>query len=224
MKGCVEMKRLPPVHRRFGIKPEPLTAKAICDGIVAGMLADHFLGRSEAAFESAIRPYVLAVAHKRGFMAFLEFPLEKQTPGRGAREKIDAVLVYGKQSLAFEIKTIRQNGTNFSLKKDLPKLRRFPAEIAQDGNQRRTTSWQLVAWASNAFPKAKSTQEELNNGFSLLKKEIEKVVPVKKVTVSATEVENVSRSASLGQFLLSQGNIGNHNVWCAAICLESPSC
>ena len=88
------MKRLPSVHHRFGIKPEPLAAKAICDGVVAGMLADHFLGRSEAAFESAIRPYVLAVAHKRGFGAFLEFPLEKQTSGRGAHKKIDAVLVY----------------------------------------------------------------------------------------------------------------------------------
>lgn len=81
------MKRLPSVHYRFGIKPEPLAAKAICDGVVAGMLADHFLGRSEAAFESAIRPYVLAVAHKRGFGAFLEFPLEKQTTGRGAHKK-----------------------------------------------------------------------------------------------------------------------------------------
>jgi hypothetical protein len=69
-------KRLPSVHSRFGIKPEPLTVKSICDGVVAGMLADHFLGRREAAFEAAIRPYVLSVAHKRGFGAFLEFPLK----------------------------------------------------------------------------------------------------------------------------------------------------
>lgn len=80
-------KRLPAVHHRYGIKPDPLTAKAICDGVVAGMLGDHFLGRSEAAFESAIRPYVLAVALKRGFGAFLEFPLEKQTDVSG-RESI----------------------------------------------------------------------------------------------------------------------------------------
>lgn len=60
---------MPVVHHHFGIKPEPLTAKAICDGVVAGMLADHFLGCSEATFESAIRPYLLAVAHKRGFGA-----------------------------------------------------------------------------------------------------------------------------------------------------------
>jgi hypothetical protein len=33
------MKRLPSVHHRFGIKPEPLATKAICDGVVAGRLA-----------------------------------------------------------------------------------------------------------------------------------------------------------------------------------------
>jgi len=51
-------KRLPVVHHHFGIKPEPLTAKAICDGVVASMLANHFLGCSEAAFAlSRLRPY-----------------------------------------------------------------------------------------------------------------------------------------------------------------------
>jgi len=84
-------KRLPVVHHHFGIKPESLTAKAICDGVVAGMLANHFLGCSEAAFESAIRPYLLVVTHKRGFGAFLEFLLEKQTSGRDAHKKIDVV-------------------------------------------------------------------------------------------------------------------------------------
>lgn len=156
------MKRLPSVHYRFGIKPEPLAAKAICDGVVAGMLADHFLGRSEAAFESAIRPYVLAVAHKRGFGAFLEFPLEKQTSGRGAHKKIDAVLVYGKQALAFELKTIRKNALGFNLQEDLRKLQRFPDEVAQDGNQRSATSWQLVAWSSQTFPPTKSGVDPLS--------------------------------------------------------------
>jgi hypothetical protein len=28
------MKRLPSVHNRFGIKPEPLAAQAICDGVL----------------------------------------------------------------------------------------------------------------------------------------------------------------------------------------------
>lgn len=30
--------RLPAVHHRFGIKPEPLTAKVICDGVVSAVL------------------------------------------------------------------------------------------------------------------------------------------------------------------------------------------
>ena len=138
-------KRLPAVHHRFGIKPEPLTAKAICDGVFAGLLADHFLERSEAAFESAISPYVLAVSQKRWFGAFLEFPLEKQTSGRGAHKRIDAMLVCGKQALAFEHKTIRKNAISFNLQEDLRKLRRSPGEVAQDGNHRRPTSWQNVA-------------------------------------------------------------------------------
>jgi hypothetical protein len=217
------MKRLPSVHLRFGIKPEPLTAKAICDGIVAGMLADHFLGRSEAAFESAIRPYVLAVAHKRGFGAFLEFPLEKKTPGRGARKKIDAVLVYGKQALAFELKTILQNAIGFSLKEDLLKLRRFPSEIVHDDLQRRSTSWQLVAWTSQTFPQEKSAQKGRDKGLALLKKEIEKCDPATQLTVSTAYVKTVPRSTALGRLLLSQGNVGNFHVWCAVICIEPPS-
>lgn len=217
-------KRLPAVHHRFGIKPEPLTAKAICDGVVAGMLADHFLGRSEAAFESAIRPYVLAVAHKRGFGAFLEFPLEKQTSGRGAYKKIDAVLVYGKQVLAFELKTIRRNAIGFNLREDLRKLRRFPDEVAQDGNKRRATSWQLVSWTSQTFPRAKSAHHVRDQGLALLKKEIEKGDASAQLTVSDAYIDNVPRSATLGQLLLSQGNVGNFHVWCAAICIDAPSC
>ena len=88
---------------------------------------------------------MLAVAHKCGFGAFLEFPLEKQTSGRSAHKKIDAVLIYGKQALAFELKTIRKNAIGFNLQEDLRKLRRFPDEVAQDCNQRRATSWQLVS-------------------------------------------------------------------------------
>ncbi|AWB33070.1 hypothetical protein [Orrella marina] len=217
-------KRLPAVHHRFGIKPEPLTAKAICDGVVAGMLGDHFLGRSEAAFESAIRPYVLAVAHKRGFGAFLEFPLEKQTSGRGAHKKIDAVLVYGKQASAFELKTIRKNAVGFNLQEDLAKLRRFPDEVAQEGNQRRATSWQLVAWTSQTFSRTKSAQQERDKGLALLKKEIEKGDAYAQLTVSDAYIDNVPRSATLGQLLLSQGNVGNFHVWCAAICIDAPSC
>ena len=218
------MKRLPSVHYRFGIKPEPLAAKAICDGVVAGMLADHFLGRSEAAFESAIRPYVLAVAHKRGFGAFLEFPLEKQTSGRGAHKKIDAVLVYGKQALAFEFKTIRKNAIGFNLQEDLRKLRRFPDEVAQDGNQRRATSWQLVAWTSQTFPPTKSAQQERDKGLTLLKKEIEKGNAASQLTVSDACIDTVPRSATLGQLLLSQGSVGDFHVWCAATCIKPPNC
>lgn len=217
-------KRLPAVHHRFGIKPEPLTVKVICDGVVAGVLADHFLGRSEAAFESAIRPYVLAVAHKRGFGAFLEFPLEKPTSGRGAHKKIDAVLVYGKQALAFELKTIRRNAVGFNLQEDLGKLRRFPDEVAQDGNQRRATSWQLVAWTSQTFSRTKSVQQERDKGLALLKKEIEKGDAAAQLTVSGAYIDNVPRSATLGQLLLSQGNVGNFHVWCAAICIKPPNC
>lgn len=210
-------KRLPAVHHRFGIKSEPLTAKAICDGVVAGVLADHFLGRSEAAFESAIRPYLLAVAHKRGFGAFLELPLEKQTSGRGANKKIDAVLVYGKQALAFELKTIRKNAVGFNLQEDLGKLRRFPDKVAQDGNQRRATSWQLVAWTSQTFSRTKSAQQERDKGLALLKKEIEKGDAAAQLTVSGACIDTMPRSATLGQLLLSQGNVGNFHVWCSAI-------
>lgn len=217
-------KRLPAVHHRFGIKPEPLTAMAICDGVVAGVLADHFLGRSEAAFESAIRPYLLAVAHKRGFGAFLEFPLEKQTSGRGAHKKIDAVLVYGKQALAFELKTIRKDAISFNLQEDLRKLRRFPDEVAQDGNQRRATSWQLVAWTSQTFSRTKSAQQGREKGLALLTKEIEKGDAAAQLTVSGAYIDNVPRSATLGQLLLSQGNVGNFHVWCAAICIKPPNC
>ena len=219
MTGC-----LPSVHKRFGIKPEPPATKAICDGIVAGMLADHFLGRSEAAFESAIRPYVLAVAHKRGFGAFLEFPLEKQTPGRGACKKIDAVIVYGRQALAFELKTIRRNAIGFNLKEDLFKLRRFPAEIAQDGNHRRTSSWQIIAWTSHTFPGATSVQKGYEKGRALLKKEIEQGDTAMQLTVSDACIDTVPRSATLGQLLLSQGSVGSFHVWCAAICIEPPNC
>lgn len=218
------MKRLPSVHHRFGIKPEPLTAKAICDGVVAGVLADHFLGRSEAAFESAIRPYLLAVAHKRGFGAFLEFPLERQTSGRGAHKKIDAVLVYGKQALAFELKTIRKNAVGFNLQEDLGKLRRFPDEVVRDGNQRRATSWQLVAWTSQTFSRIKSAQRERDKGLALLKKEIGNGAAAAQLTVSGAYIDNVPRSATLGQLLLSQGNVGNFHVWCAAICIKPQSC
>lgn len=217
-------KRLPAVHHRFGIKPEPLTAKAICDGVVAGILADHFLGRSEAAFESAIRPYVLAVAHKRGFGAFLEFPLEKRTPGRGAHKKIDAVLVYGKQALAFELKTIRKNAIGFNLQENLRKLRRFPDEVAEDGNQRRATSWQLVAWTSQTFSRKKSAQQERDNGLALFKKEIEKCDAASQMIISGACIDPVPRSATLGQLLVSQGSVGDFHVWCAAICIETPSC
>lgn len=178
------MKRLPSVHHRFGIKPEPLAAKAICDGVVAGMLADHCLGRSEAAFESAIRPYVLAVAHKRGFGAFLEFPLKKQNSGRGAHKKLDAVLVYGKQVMAFEFKTIRKNAMSFNLQEDLRKLQQFPDEIAQDGYQRRVTSWQLVAWTSQTFPAAKSAQQVFEHWLDFLRKEIVTSFSATKLTVS----------------------------------------
>ena len=218
------MKRLPSVHHRFGIKPEPLTAKAICDGVVAGMLSDHFLGRSEAAYESAIRPYVLAVAHKRGFGAFLEFPLEKQTSGRGAHKKIDAVLIYGKQALAFEIKTIRKKAIGFNLQEDLRKLRRFPDEVAQDGNQRRATSWQLVAWTSQTFLPKKSAQQQRDKGLALLKKEIEKSDVASQLIVSDAWIDTVPRSATLGQLLLSQGSVGDFHVWCAATCINPPNC
>jgi len=217
-------KRLPAVHHRFGIKPEPLTAKAICDGVVAGVLADHFLGRSEAAFESAFRPYLLAVAHKRGFGAFLEFPLERQTSGRGAHKKIDAVLVYGRQALAFELKTIRKNAVGFNLQEDLGKLRRFPNEVVRNGNQRRATSWQLVAWTSQTFSRIKSAQRERDKGLALLKKEIGNGAAAAQLTVSGAYIDNVPRSATLGQLLLSQGNVGNFHVWCAAICIKPQNC
>lgn len=217
------MKRLPSVHHRFGIKPEPLAAKGICDGVVAGMIADHFLGRSEAAFESAIRPYVLAVAHMREFGAYLEFPLAKETSGREAHKKIDAVLFYGKQTLAFELKTVRKNAIGFNLQEDLRKLRRFPDEAAQDNSQRRATSWQLVAWTSHTFPKTKSAQQERDQGIALLKKAIEKGDPAWQLTVSDACIDTVPRSATLGQLLLSQGDVGNFRVWCAAICIRPPS-
>jgi hypothetical protein len=206
------MKRLPSVHHRFGIKPEPLAAKAICDGVVAGMLADHFLGRGEAAFESAIRPYMLAVAHMRGFGAYLEFPLAKETAGRGAHKKIDAVLFYGKQTLAFELKTVRKNAIGFNLQEDLRKLRRFPDDAAQDNSQRRATSWQLVAWTSHTFPTTKSAQQERDQGIAFLKKAIEEGDPASQLTVSDPCIDTVPRSATLGQLLLSQGDVGNFHV------------
>lgn len=214
-------KQLPAVRYRFGIKPEPLTAKAICDGVVAGMLADHFLGRSEAAFEAAIRPHLLAVAHKRGFGAFLEFPLDKQTSGRGAHKKIDAVLVYGKQALAFEIKTIRKEAAGFDLQKDLRKLRRFPDEVAQDGNQRRVTSWQLVAWTSQTFSPTESAQQGCREGLASLKKEIEKEKTAPRLTVLEACIDTAPRSPMPGQLLLSQGSVGDFHVWCAAICIDA---
>jgi hypothetical protein len=53
--GEMFVKRLPPIHGHFGTKPEPLAAQAICQGIVEGMLSDHFCGRSEAAYEARPR-------------------------------------------------------------------------------------------------------------------------------------------------------------------------
>ncbi len=188
------------------------------------MLADHFLGRSEAAFESAIRPYMLGVAHKRGFGAFLEFPLAKEASGRGAHKKIDAVLFYGKQALAFELKTIRKNAMGFNLQEDLRKLRRFPDEVAQDGSQRRATSWQLVAWTSDTFPMTKSAQQGHDQGINLLKNGLKKGNSASQLNVSAACIDNVPRSATLGQLLLSKGNVGNFHVWCAAICIRAPNC
>lgn len=123
-------KRLPAVYHRFGLKLEPSTAKAISDSVVEGMLPDHFLGRSGAVLESAIRSYVLVVSHKSGFGVFLGFSLEKQTSGRSTHKKIDAVLVYGNQKLIFDIKTIRKKAVCFNLQEDLGKFRRFPDEVA----------------------------------------------------------------------------------------------
>lgn len=217
------IKRLPYVPHRFGVKPEPLTAKAICDGVVAGMLADHFLGRSEAAFEAAIRPSVLAVAHKRGFAAFLEFALEKQNSGRGAHKKIDAVLFYGKQALAFELKTIRKNAINFNLREDLLKLRRFPGEVAKNDKERRVTSWQLVAWNSQTFSPTNSAREQREQGLALFKKEVEKGGAPSLETASTACIDSVSRSATLGQLLLSNGCVGDFHVWCAAACIRPPN-
>lgn len=151
---------LPLPRYRFGLKPEPLAAQAICEGIVAGMVADHFLGRSEAAYEAALRPSVLAAAQKRGFGVYLEFPLAKVgnlTPG--ARKKIDAVIFYGRQVAAFEIKTIRGRVGRLSLVKDLQKLRGFSFE-AKAGQH--VSGWQIVAWDSNSLKKA-SVQEQLSS-------------------------------------------------------------
>lgn len=216
------MKNLPSIRHRFGIKPESLTAKAICDGIVSGILSDHFLGRSEAAFEAAIRPHILAIAHKRGFGAYLEFPLKKHNQGRGAHKKIDAVLFYGKQVLAFELKTIRKNAIGFNLQEDLIKLSNFPKEVIKDGEQRRTTSWQLVAWTHDTFSAEKSAEHALDMGISLLRKEISNYEKQNNLTLSETYVDKIPRSATQGQILLSQGNVGNFHVWCAAICIASP--
>ena len=216
------MKSLPSVHYRFGVKPESLTAKAICDGIVAGMISDHFLGRSEAAFEAAIRPYLLAVAHKRGFGAFLEFPLEKETPHRGSHKKIDAVLIYGKQALAFELKTIRKNANGFNLQEDLRKLLQFPFEVNKNENQRRTTSWQLVAWSSNAFTRRFSTHNAREKGLKLLKKEIDKNEALPRLE-TPVDLDSTPRKALAGQLLLSHGCVGDYHVWCAAICIKPPS-
>lgn len=154
----------------------------------------------------------------------ITFSTKKQTSGRGAHKKIDAVLVYGKQASAFELKTIRKNAVSFNLQEDLAKLRRFPDEVAQDGNQRRATSWQLVAWTSQIFSRTKSAQQERDKGLALLKKEIEKGDASAQLTVSDAYIDNVPRSATLGQLLLSQGNVGNFHVWCAAICIDAPSC
>jgi hypothetical protein len=215
--------RLPPVRHRFGVKPEPLTAKAICDGVVAGVLADHFLGRSEAAFEAAIRPYVLAVAHKRGFGAFLEYPLKKQIFGRGAHKKIDAVLSYGKQALAFEFKTIRKNAIGFNLQEDVQKLQCFPVEVSNNDNQRRVTSWQIVAWTSQTFPRLNSVKQLLEKGVDLLRREIRLSRAVPQLRLSDAFIGTVPRSATLGQFLLSEGRVGEFYVWCIAICIKPPN-
>jgi len=133
------------------------------------------------------------------------------------------LLVYGKQALAFEFKTIRKNAIGFNLQEDLLKLRRFPAEVAQDGSQRRATSWQLVAWTSQTFSRAKSAQQERDKGLALLKKEIQKGDPAEQLTVSGACIDTVTRSATLGQLLLSQGSVGSFHAWCAAICIEPPN-
>lgn len=220
----MKFKRLPSVPRRFGIKPESLTVKSICNGVVAGMLADHFLGRSEAAYEAAIRPYVLSVAHKRGFGAFLEFPLKKLTDGRGAYKKIDAVLFYGNQTLALEIKTIREKGSRFNLQEDLIKLRRFPGEVTNEENERRRSSWQLVAWTSLSFPGIKSVQKGRNQGLDLFVQEIRHLSEAPKLKISSALMDTVPRTATLGQLILSEGSVGDFHVWCAAICVVPPSC
>lgn len=84
------------------------------------------------------------------------------------------VLVHGKQALAFELKTIRKNAIGFNLQGDLHKLQRLPDEIAQNGNQRRATSWLFIAWTSQTFSRTKSVHQERDKGLALLKKEIEK--------------------------------------------------
>jgi Holliday junction resolvase len=218
------IKRLPTVHSRFGIKPEPLATQAICEGVVAGMLADHFLGRSEAAYEAALRPSVLAVAHKRGFAAFLEFSLEKETPGRGARKKIDAVLVYGRQVIAFEIKTIRRNAIGFTLAEDLSKLTSFVQDAATDEEIRRISTWQLIAWDSHAFDHNDvRSSDALRAGVALIEKQLVKA----KLSKGNWDVSNLlrptSRTPSSGQVILAEGYVGNRRAWCLAVCVRSPS-
>jgi hypothetical protein len=221
---------LPTLSLRFGVKPETSTMKAICCGIVSGMLADRFQGRLEAAYEAAIRPVLLAVCQKRRFSVSLEFKLPKEHTGAGSHKKIDALLVYGQQAIALEVKTIRPNTRSFSIQEDLNKLQNFAAVINRDKeNLPRFSAWQIVAWddlsmkRKNKQGKAKAIPDQqrveafgvdaIVNGFRKAGLVVE---PVSTDLLAAKPRINFQQ----GQMMVMSGHICNAHDYCAAICVH----
>lgn len=186
------------------------------------MLADHFHGKQEAAYESALRPFIISVAHMRHYSISIEYKLPKTSIGRGSHPKIDAMLNYGKQALAFEVKTIRRSKQKLILTDDIEKLKSLANLIEHDNfSDYRFSAWQIVAWDSYAYKKddVKHTREK---GVQSIKKEL------MKNGIEASTIEDITRPANLrrpiciGQMIIVGGNVNATFAYCAAICIIAP--
>ncbi len=202
-----------------GVKSDLLTMIAISRGIVAGMLADKYLGRHQDHYEASLRPHVLSVAQERGFGTFLEVRMPRTGGDRvGAFKKLDYVLSYGRQSIAIECKTIRSKGhilARQGVNTDLAKLKRFPSLVPLE---MRASGWFVVAECARI--RGRTTPIVIEKRF------IKQVLGQIGVTEEALKTDKEliargSRTAAQNLAFLSCGEVGSHYVCCLAFCVVS---
>jgi hypothetical protein len=207
-----------------GIKPEILTMIDLARGVIAGMLADKYLGNQENTYEAALRPHCIAVAHKRGFSISLEFKLPREVQVNiGAHKKLDYLLTYGHQVIAIECKTIcgekrPLNIANIDI--DLKKLRTV-ASLASKSI--RSSAWLMIAEIRRKSKIGDSEVQIINH--PPIKKLLKKldIMPIDVISDDDDFLSKNKRKFIEGTTFISEGKVGSYHAWCIVSCVTAPS-